>query len=112
LSRHDDVARPIENQNLPVSILEQSNGPDHALYDFYFLCLMLALPKEGAATWNERCAGLATLLNKVFTGQSVAEGRNAPSVDLRNKHLTNPSLTLRTAKGCMWKDLRKFSLTH
>jgi hypothetical protein len=95
LSRHDDVARPIESQNLPVSILEQSNGPDHALYDFYFLCLMLALPKEGAATWNKRCAGLATLPNKVFMGQSVAEGRNAPSVDPWNEHLPNPPLTPR-----------------
>jgi hypothetical protein len=49
------VAGPIKNnQNLPVTIFEQPNRPDHALYDFDSVSLMLALPEERPATRNNR----------------------------------------------------------
>jgi hypothetical protein len=91
LGGHDHVAGPIESQNLPVSIFEQSNCPDHALYDLDFLSLMLALPKERASTRNKRCCGLATVLSEFFSGQPVGKRSSRTSADdLWNTHLPNP----------------------
>jgi hypothetical protein len=49
MGRHDYIARPVESEDLAISVLEKADCPHDPLYDLDLLSVFLSFPEEGPA---------------------------------------------------------------
>ena len=53
MGRHDDIAGPVESEDLAISVLEKADCPYDSLDDLDLLSFFLSLPKESSAARYE-----------------------------------------------------------
>jgi len=65
LSRHYNIAGPIECQDLTITILKKPDSAYDTFHDFDLVGLLFAFPEKGASTWNKKCREIALFVTVV-----------------------------------------------
>jgi len=88
MGRHDYFARPVESEDLAISVLEKADCPHDPLNDLDLLRVFLSFPKEGPAA-RDKGRGWAPKISNVRS-ETLRKGFTIRKKRGFGKHLKTP----------------------